>query len=888
MQYYSKAVIVWIDDHFLTQTFKEDKQKHAWHKLFGKINSKVYRLLDIKIKYIATAKDALDYIKLIDRFKSNTYYYFVIDRKLPYDRNDDAVDSNSEKIIKYLQNAKEKYHCLDFSVLSSGTPESYAIKNIDYHLKPQNKEFTLPDELRHKILLKIKDSIAFIDQKEFGSGLKLNSFGAESFQFVDDSTWLFPFIGKYRAFVELEEIGKKDFSTLIVSAPLSVSDRFVLQSLFISLYEYLEDYTGINFYKDSSYGSFKLSGNFEEVNELTDQIPVIRFDRWDVESYSNISTHLKHKRIRVFVIDSDDENLSNYIDTTYHVKIIKVDIVTDNVDISKTILEVLLKQYLNKLKFDIENSIYDKNNILLVHPLIKALLSERIIRIENFDDPSEIIYEIQKYLKNLDLSDLGEGDIIAQCLQTSQPIPLSQFEFVYDQVKNICEDDKRKYNELLVKTLYIWLSNSWNVNYNVDMDEFEPKVQEKWQSYSFDILKELIKKIDFSYVEDKNLIEIKKTIEYIDENLQKNKNKISPSKILWPHEKYPMPIYLQNELFKNSNKKLYVQDKDLVLMDDSIEINNSFRNLEYKIRYYRSIFSLIENSAKYMPSEIRNTILELSDRIQRNDIFVDDFTDEIILHHKEAFKKLANIFLRIAINFGLVATDTKPSELNYMCNSRQPYVEDKAGLGKLLSDIRDHIYKKRFAFEYVYKSDKIMCSSYINSEKYIDFLINSCKVSDKKAAEIIKINRNPDRYKSIFEMDRDKNIKNIAIEVEIVEDFVFKDKKFKKGETIPEKEAEKINRSIEREEDRIQFKYKDIDEVYLNKLFIANNISQISYIANLSAYLMQNEHHLKIQKHMGAYSLLAYLADTRNTWEHGDDKAWHRELFIESFIYGYE
>ena len=175
----SKAVIIWIDDHFLTPTFNEDIQKNAWHKLFGKINSNLYRLLDINIKFIRTAQEAEEFINQENRFKSNTYYYFIVDRKLPYSIDDIAADSNSEFIIKYLLHFKSKFKCIDFSVLSSGSPDSYAIKNIDYHIKPQNKEFSLPDELRHQILFKIKENIVFINQEEININNKLNSFGIQ-------------------------------------------------------------------------------------------------------------------------------------------------------------------------------------------------------------------------------------------------------------------------------------------------------------------------------------------------------------------------------------------------------------------------------------------------------------------------------------------------------------------------------------------------------------------------------------------------------------------------------------------------------------------------------------------------------------------------------------
>ena len=41
-------------------------------------------------------------------------------------------------------------------------------------------------------------------------------------------------------------------------------------------------------------------------------------------------------------------------------------------------------------------------------------------------------------------------------------------------------------------------------------------------------------------------------------------------------------------------------------------------------------------------------------------------------------------------------------------------------------------------------------------------------------------------------------------------------------------------------------------------------------------------------KYKDAYKLLAYLADTRNMWEHKHNELWNNELFIRFFIYSFE
>lgn len=887
----SKAIIVWIDDHFLTPTFSEDVQKNAWHKLFGKINSNLYRLLDINIKFIRTAQEAEEFITNKDRFKSNVYYYFIVDRKLPYNMGDEAVDSNSEFILKYLSIYKDKFKCIDYSVLSSGSPDSYAVKNIDYHLKPQNQEFSLPDELRHQILFKIKENIVFIDQDNIFHEKKVNSFGDTDFSDFKTEIPIYPFVGKYKSFVELEEVSKKDFTTLIVLSPKSTSDQFILQNLYITLYDHLKDYNGFNYYKDINYNTFKSNGYFDDILDLTDKIPIIRFDEWNVSEYSSIYKYLKYKPAKVFVFDSFDDNISNYIDISSTVKTIKIDTINNDLHITKQILFAMISKFINSLDFDTENTIYNKNNILLLHPLFYRIILDSELYFDQLDDPSEIIKEIQDYLNKLNLKDIGDGSSAKQNILNSEPINIDM-EWLYDKLEYLC-NDKEIYNKLLFNTLKFWLTNSWNVNYNINFDNFS--TLKNWQKYSFDVLSQLIIKVNLNTIEDDSLDDfkqIKNTVLYFMDN--ENNNIVSTAKILWPHEKYPMPSYILNQLHDNSNKKLYIQDKDLSFIEDSIELENNFKSLEYKIEYYRSIFRLIKNTYKYLPNEIGEFIYNISERIQKNEeIFVAE-DKNIISNDKEDIKKLANVLLRIAINFGMLIGNIDNSKLSYQRNPKQPFAEDLAGLGKLVSDIREHIYNKVDIFNC--NVNQIKCSSYIDSSEHKSFILNNTKILDNNNVKKL-IDINAKDVKSIYTIDLNKNIKPIDTIVIVqnncdIEDIVT----IRQGDELAEKKILDINEKIqkinkENPENKIplvEYIYKDMDSTYRKKLYITNNITAISQISNISSYLMQNEHSLKIQKHKGAYNFFAYLADTRNTWEHGDDKAWDRELFIESFIYGFE
>lgn len=872
----SKATIVWIDDHFLTKTFQEDIRKNAWHKLFGKINSNMYRLLDINIKFIRTAEDAEAFINSPGRFTSNEYYYFIVDRKLPYKETEEAVDSSSENIVRYLQNYQKKFQSLDFSILSSGSPDSYAIKNVDYYLKPQNKEFTLPDELRHKILFKIKENIDFIDQYTMSCENKINIFGIEtgSVDFENYSA-LYPFIGKYRSFVELEEVSRKDFSTLIVMAQKSISDQFIMQNLFVSLYDQLKSYNGINYYKDSDYSKLKLNGYFEDIAELTDQLPVIRLNEWNLESYKKLHKHLRHKRLKVFVIDAFDDNVSAYIDMSLKAKIIKVENIENTQEVAENITSALTQKVISESKLILENTIYENNNILFLHPLMYRMITDNSIHIEVLDDPSEIINALTVYFDGLNIKYIDENDDLFKNTKESLPFKIDYI-FMAKKIKDFMNNDKL-FNTLLVNTVDYWLRNAWNVNYNIDFDNIS--TQEQWQEYSFNVLCEMLNDIDFSTIADdkqkRELSGIKEATTVFSSYIQGSHNTdIRTTNILWPHEKYPMQTYVLNQLYKSSNKKLYLQDKDLSFIDNAPELEISLKNLECKLSYYRSLYKLVEDTHSYFPSEISSFIQSLSTRIRTNkDIFITK-DNKLIIEDKENFKKLTNILLRIAINFGLLVNKTiVKDKLNYKRNAQQPFSEDLAGLGLLVQDFRDHVHKECEPF--VYELNELKSTTYLNLSSNKEFMINSTKLLDSQKQVLFDISKVKNTFQSI---NVNKNLKKTSNLVIVEEDYI-KDETlvFKKGAEVEERDLKDYK--------NVKYRYKDLDKTYANKLYVTNNSSMYSQLANLSSYLSSNERILKIHKHKNAYMLFAYLADSRNTWEHGDDKAWSRELFTEYFIY---
>lgn len=869
----SKAVIVWIDDYFHSDKFRSNSSKYNWNQLFGKLSSRVYRLLDIKTKFISTANEALIFIDNSNIINSDTYYYFIVDRNLPYDIGDNECDTASEDIIHSLIELKSTSNNVnfDFTMLSSSSSDTYSIKGIDFQNKPKNKEFQLPIELRHKILINIKNNIGLIDLKT--SINNLNIFSNNSNLVKDDLTELFPFVGQYKSFVELQEVESATFDTLIILAKKSISDNFIIQSIDIALQDIKKNYDLTSYASYKNYNQL-LNSNILITLQEPNNIPIIRLDEFDTESFDKLYAHLKYQ-FKVIVVDEDDENINDYLNKLKKIKIVKVDgIAKNDSEISKEIVFTLLNNRLNTA-IDIKSAyLYNRYPQLLLHPILYNMITDFSIVAEDLDDPSEIIKEIDNYFEKLNISE----EIKSNNIQNSKPIQYD-IKYIYSRANSIYD---RNYNQFIVNTIKYWLSNSWNSHHNILITEDKKAI---WQKESFRLLSELFKEVKIDSIEN---IDDKNDFQLIKESINSfslDKEVLLATKIQWPHEKYPMPIYMLNKLHDDNNKKLYIQDKDLSFIEDSIELENNFKTLDNKLAYYRYIFELISDTKNYLPEEIQNFICSISKRIQSNKSIFIDTNSNIVENDKEDFQKLANILLRIIINFGtLITKDLKLSELSYQKNPQQPFSEDKAGLGMLVGDIRDKIYSKHKS---IFKDNRfdLECSSYINSEEHIEFMKAYNKIFNNDIKQIFFNYKNNE---SNFKMTG--TLGSIDNTVIITENYKDKNIEYKINGEYKERDIVNYNKKLkkDKQENLVKYIFKDKDTAYRNKIYRNNNIDFISQISNLSSYLSQHEHSLKIKKHKSAYKLLSFLADTRNTWAHGDDKAWNKELFIESFIYSYE
>ena len=817
------ANIVWIDDQFLNKKFLDKiKDKNiSWNELFEKNSGRIYRLFDINFFFLSCKADFDIFIEDEKRFIDNSYYYFIVDRYLPLKgNNNDTREIVSKKIIRKLKNLKQKYkNAIDFCILSAASGESYSIKDIDYYIKPMNKDFHLPEELSNKILYLIKRKINLINLEKFNSKIEYD----EKKEYFKKGN-IFPFIDEYEDFVELSELSFTKYNNYFLVTEKSTNDAFIIQSLIIIFYEELEFHNYklrfINL-NESEKDIISFIRDFEiEYNNVL----ILRYDKWDIDLIKKIKREFKYIKYKVFIFDeNENEDIVTLVEQFKNAKILKINNLDNKVDLAKFInyaffnyifsnkINEILEKEKNLLEKYIK-SVFYKNNILLFHPIVYVAIINQEIKADNLNDPIELFNFIDHYL------DLLNDFFTKKMFVENEPFEFDNKDKIYEKVEKIYQS---KYQLLLKSTIEFWLNSSWNVNYNVKINENI----EKWQKFSFELLKELLNK----YKGDE-FNNISKAIEMFEKIENEELDDITLiSSIKWPHDKYPMPTYMVKKIKEKKSKILYLQNENFQYIKTTCDIKNQYLTLSKTLDYYHYIFDLVDKTKKYFPSPTIKNLEHIIEYIKGYCNY-----DEVKIKH------LGETFIRIAYFFR-----------DYTTNDAENIADNYDELNEKLKNKKK---KNSSDVEQTYGELGILLG------KYRGWLL-----------------------KNIEKFDIDiSNFEKETIEF-------LKKYKYEKSEKID------ILIDIKSEEKYKTLVYDDSkSRDYIYNIEYANNVFQIAGISNINDEYSKKRLYVKLSKHLGAYSLLAFFTTFRNSLEHSKiegkvkEKLFNKELLKEAFIYGYE
>ena len=889
MRAFKTFKIIWIDDQFSNEKFQKkiEAKKIEWNSIFEKKDSKIYRLFDINFKWLLNGKQVSEFIKDEEKFLDNVFYFFIIDRYLPLeDGCSNVAEQTSIDIIEDLKKLKEKYNSLEYVMLSSAAPESYKITDIDYYRKYSNEEFSLPNELADKILFLIKNKINLINFTDIE--YKLNSSEQKG-----SANNVFPYIDMYKDFIDLQELNSSKENMYYIITPKSTSDEFIIQNLFVIFFDYVKFYQ----YKINYFNLDQDNKNNSELLKYIEnhQLVVIR-DKWDKNKFHDKQELLNKLWLNtklVYIFDEGDESLSYYLEQNKRAKIIKINNLKNNNLLAEKIMFLFLDYFIrNEIKDDLTDNkdktdkiqklltnMYYKNQKLLLHPILyRAIVNQEIHR-EELDDPIEIFDTLSNYI--------DEFSQIKNKLFDVQPNTSDQNNNIYEFVNKIYDD---KYESLLIDTIKFWLTNSWNVPYNIKLEE---KDEKKWQEISFNILKELLEEYknnqNISEVDDKKIIDKVNTSVDIFNNIKTENTLVLTSKIQWPHNEFPMPLYMIDTIDNEKQIQLYLQHKCMFFINSTEELRNNYKVIEEKMNYYNHIYNLIKATKEFFPLKVNKFLNELNEKIKNGEKIM-------IKDNKDNFKALAETFIRISDAFF------------------EHKLPDRYGkLGTLLGEeIRKNIIEKNLftlqnnSFKYdnndeinnLFEKRKIIksfCHDLTNSEKKItDYTIEAFinKYSKKENDEILEFVRDLKKEKNEKRKGKYTNFKkklynDYLKELKNIENPIIKDL-LKLGNTDNMLTLLINTENISTNSIKFDDTLSELDKNY--SVEYANFIFNYSIKANISNYLFDNSLVYKILKHYGAYPLLALLTDFRNSSEHKDEAEWvlDQEIFKESFIYGYE
>lgn len=885
----SKAVLVWVDDYFISPEFekKEDKAIY-WEELFGKFSSKIFRLLDISIVVKGTAEDALEFFDNTTNM-DGIYYYCILDMYLPKNKkNIEFTDPIYSQDI--AQELIEKG--IEFSFLSSATKfinnGDKQLQSIDFYTKPQNLDFTLPKPLRQKILHKIKNNVHWLNihQKLIGNLDGNSSDNIRNCIGNGTPSSLFPFIDGFKDFVELNELDEIGYQqTLFVRSSATASNIYEMQCLLLM-------------FADQILSNNNLSMSYREVTDATctrtlldvvsatESIQCFRLKGVSGTSFKKINDKLSGKR-RVYIVDSDDMNIEDYMDEvgSYILKdipIIQMHSSELRTDIVMHTLKYILNDCANK-ELNKQTSIYFHYPKLLIDPINYIKLTDHRLQIATLDDPNEIISEIfTLYDDRISvLMKANDSKIV------NEPISFT------DSIEKCDYATEKNY---IANAMIFWLQNSWNTHYGVDIksfrDEFDHTINiNEWRIKSFEVLIALAKKLeDDTFLCDykESILDICKILKSSLPNLITGDNDNLNSdldlltKIKWPHKYFPVPSIVHDRL-EDHGKTFWLQHKCFNYIEYSKDLKREFSELDKKIEYYNKVLELIEKTHVLLPESTHQIIHDITLAIKNEKpILIDgDFKDN--------FKNLSNIFIRIALNFGLLI-NKKMENIGYDRRN-----DDKAKLGTHVATLRDRLFSKKQDI-FVLNED-LLLENDKNLRESAEFIVKHTKLfTQNTSTNIMNIISKSTKHQRDLIMNFDE-ILSMPKLFEHSESYkshkVIDDPgntEFKIGDKVTDEQLLEANNALDASQSKATSSF-DSPQAYQESIHRADNYNALSQLTNMAKYLSQNDLMMQILKNADTIKLLSYMADTRNSWEHktGDSVMYFDiDKLFEFFIFSYE
>lgn len=888
----SKAVIVWIDDYFISDEFEKKEDKNIyWDELFGRFSSKVYRLMDINIVIKGTRDEGIEFLKNVS-VMDGVYYFCILDMYLPLNKSNRTTEVEYSKDIAKLLLKKK----IDFSFLSSASKLSgeadQALQSVDFYTKAKNQDFNLPAVLRQKILHQIKKNVHWLDiQHKLVNKLEpTDSHNIKSQLDNYKYASLFPFIDGFRDFIEFSEFEEIPFhQTLFIRSSKSSSDIYEMQCLLLMLADqiYGNDKFTISYKKVTKDNFVRIEEDLERTNET---LQCFRLKDITLKQFKSINKKSTGRQ-RVYIVDTDDFQIEDYMNEIGAFTLKDIPSIQMNNDTLRTdILLHTLKYILNKEvdalsgpKVDKSKSIYFHHPKLLIDPVDYLKFTDHSLHIKTLDDPNEIISNVfELYADKIrdNLSNSIMNNIPMTCLI------------------NMNTTDYDEENEILIKSIIYWLGNSWSMHYGIDIEAFKDNYNdnvniEQWRIESFKILVMIsrsLKKLkdDEQFKEPLELINTilrsrlpelildDNTADALDVELE------LLTKIKWPHKYFPVPLIVHDRLEKHG-KTFWLQHNNFNNIEYSEDLKRDYEYLDQKIEYYERVLKLIESTVKFLPSNTHGVINKILIAIKREDTLVLDAT------FREEFKNLSNIFIRIVLNFGLLINKSL-ANVGYDRDN-----DDKAKLGTHVSTIRDRLLADK---QDIFSIDS---KSILNDDddllQNMNFIIEHTKLLNESGTTTLyncltaksgKTRSLSFDYENMFKLNKlfqpSESYKSLKSITEVG------DTTFEKGQLVSDKELDEEN-SLLSEDQAPAVAIFDSPKAYLDSIFRSDNINAISQISNLSKFLNQNDLLMQIVKHMNSVKLLSYMADTRNSWEHKTGEFtnyFHQEKFFEFFIFSYE
>ncbi len=241
MRTHSCGLLLWVDDRFCLADPGEVLES-PWAGVFGNLSDRVHRLLDLRLKVVASYEAAREALDVLEREVEEAHLFAVVDLTLPRRAGDDPSVKYGIALGRELAARRVPFVFLSANTLAMTHLDRAGLGKVPYYVKERGTScWRLPAPVALTALAEFRNAISWVTLEEALGAMRSDSDFVATHTCCPEAFRYFPFFGPFRDFVERCEYGflTDPARTTVLRSARKHCDPFVQQCLCILFYDAL-------------------------------------------------------------------------------------------------------------------------------------------------------------------------------------------------------------------------------------------------------------------------------------------------------------------------------------------------------------------------------------------------------------------------------------------------------------------------------------------------------------------------------------------------------------------------------------------------------------------------------------------------------------------------